>query len=265
MSNVNKDLFQELKQRNPDIEKITYLINNPSFDINYEDRQGKTLLMLASEYGLVEVVKMLLTMGANPNDRNSVGRTPIMFASVEGHKEVVELLLSSGANPNDKDKYGNSPILWASGNGHKEVVELLLSNGANPNDKDDLKNTPIMLASKKNYLDIVLILLIKGANIPENIDELLKNPSEEIKLFFINLNVNNMFNVLIEKGMSKEQAAMTAIKHFDVNGISDKAIEMEMSRAKKQIKKGGKKRNTKNKKNKRKSSKNKRKSSKKRK
>jgi ankyrin repeat protein len=162
MSNVNKELFQKLK-RNFDIQKITELINNPSLDINYEDK-GQTLLMFASKEGRTDVVELLLSKGANVNDRNSDGRTPIMFASIEGRTDVVKLLLDRSANPNDKDNYGNSPILWASGNGHTEVVKLLLSKGADPNNEDDLKNTPIMLASKKGYLNIVFLLLLNGAN-----------------------------------------------------------------------------------------------------
>ncbi len=51
--------------------------------------------------------------------------------------DVVKLLLSKGANPNDKDNHGRSPIIWASFGGHVSVVELLLSKGANPIDKDN--------------------------------------------------------------------------------------------------------------------------------
>ena len=38
---------------------------------------------------------------------------------------VVELLISEGANPNDKDRNGNSPIILASRGGHLDIVDIV--------------------------------------------------------------------------------------------------------------------------------------------
>ena len=46
---------------------------------------------------------------------------------------VVELLLSKGANINDKANDGWNSIIWASREGRVNDVELLLSKGANIN------------------------------------------------------------------------------------------------------------------------------------
>ncbi len=56
------------------------------------------------------------------HSRDDYGDSPIMHASIGGHVRVVELLLSKGANPNDKNQYGESPIMWASRQGHASVV-----------------------------------------------------------------------------------------------------------------------------------------------
>ena len=212
--------------------------------INQKDNMHYTSIMWASANGHADVVELLLSRG---DDTDSL----LKLASEYGHANVVEVLLNNGINPNDPQN--SDSILWASAKGYTDVVKLLLSSGADINFKDKNGLTPLILAAQHNKLDTVELLIDKGASIPENIDKLLKNPSEEMKLFFINLNVNNMFYVLTKKGISKEQAAITAIEHFDVNGISDKAIEMR--EVKQQIKKGGKKRNNKTKKNKKKSSK----------
>ena len=139
MSNVNKYLFQELKKGIPTYEKIRDLINNPSFDPNDTDTYGNNLLMLVSEYGLVDVVEVLLKNGANPNNKNSDGRSPIMFASIRrGHSDVVEVLLEYGANPNDKDNYGNTALIYAFKDNDLYTIKVLLDYGAEIGNKEKL-------------------------------------------------------------------------------------------------------------------------------
>ena len=59
---------------------------------------------------------------------------------------VVELLLSKGANINDKDDDGWSSIIWASNQGHVHVVKLLLSKGANLHEITNHGSTAISLS-----------------------------------------------------------------------------------------------------------------------
>lgn len=59
-----------------------------------------TPLLLAAQYGHVDVVKELLKFGASSsiNTPKSRGKTPLYLAVDGGHKEVVEELLKNGAN-----------------------------------------------------------------------------------------------------------------------------------------------------------------------
>ena len=91
-----------------------------------------------------------------------LGRSAIIIASIAGHADLVDLLLSKGANINDKDKYGASSIMWASREGHVNVAELLLSKGANINDKDGDDSSSIIWASREGHVDLVELLLSKG-------------------------------------------------------------------------------------------------------
>jgi ankyrin repeat protein len=50
------------------------------------------------------------------------GWSSIIAASIYGHVNVVGLLLSKGANINDKDYYGNSAIIAASKCGYVNVT-----------------------------------------------------------------------------------------------------------------------------------------------
>ena len=66
-------------------------------DINAKDEAGSTALMVASEYGRTEIVKLLIAAGADVNIKNELGWTALMWASRWGRKETVKLLIDAGA------------------------------------------------------------------------------------------------------------------------------------------------------------------------
>jgi ankyrin repeat protein len=61
-------------------------------------------LYIASEKGECDVVKCLLSSGADINWCDQRGQSPLSIASMFGHCDVVKCLLSSGANINLRDK-----------------------------------------------------------------------------------------------------------------------------------------------------------------
>jgi len=52
----------------------------------------------------LEVAKMLLDLGLNPNSQNRDLRTPLMGAAHKGHNELIELLVARGAMLDSRDK-----------------------------------------------------------------------------------------------------------------------------------------------------------------
>jgi ankyrin repeat protein len=112
----------------------------------------------------IETVKFLLEKVANIEFKNS-GTTALITAMLEGHTEIVKFLLEKGANIEAKDKYGNTALIRAICGGHIEIVKLLLEKGANIKIKDDYGNTPLKLALGKRRIEIVKLLLDRGADI----------------------------------------------------------------------------------------------------
>jgi ankyrin repeat protein len=69
---------------------------------------------------------LLLDRGADPNTRGTLeGFTALMTAAAEGQLDVVRLLLSRGADPSVKDEDGDTAMSFALEKGHPEVAELL--------------------------------------------------------------------------------------------------------------------------------------------
>ena len=70
-------------------------------DINYQNKDGRTLLMAAAMHGVIELVQIYIDYGADLNVQDNDGQTALMLASLNDELEVVQLLLDNGANKND--------------------------------------------------------------------------------------------------------------------------------------------------------------------
>lgn len=88
-------------------------------------------LKAASQAARLDVCRMLLDAGADPNRLDAGGGLPLLRAAHSGRLEVCRMLLDAGADPNRADAGGGLPLLWAAYAGHRAVVELLLDRGAN--------------------------------------------------------------------------------------------------------------------------------------
>jgi ankyrin repeat protein len=73
----------------------------------------------------VEIVKMLLEAGADPNARQERGFVPLHDAAMNGNTALVELLLKHGARADAKTDDGKTARDMATERGHKELAEKL--------------------------------------------------------------------------------------------------------------------------------------------
>ncbi|XP_016090960.1 kinase D-interacting substrate of 220 kDa-like isoform X2 [Sinocyclocheilus grahami] len=82
-----------------------------------------------------------------------------MWAAYKGRVEVARLLLEKGANPNITRQYSVYPIIWAAGRGHAEIVQLLLQHGAKVNCSDKKGDTALHIAIRGRSLKLAELLL----------------------------------------------------------------------------------------------------------
>ena len=59
------------------------------------------------------------------NIRNNDGWTALPLASYYGHLEIVQLLLCQGADMSIRTIFGRTALDWASMNGHLEIADCL--------------------------------------------------------------------------------------------------------------------------------------------
>jgi len=87
-------------------------------------------LALAAQYGHVEIVRLLLDAGEDPNRYNPVGghshTTPLHQAAGAGYEELVHLLVERGAKLDQKDiLWHATPAAWAQYAGNTEIAQYL--------------------------------------------------------------------------------------------------------------------------------------------
>jgi ankyrin repeat protein len=132
--------------------------------VNVTDNDGNTPLHFAAK-GRLEVVKLLLVHGADPNIKTKQQKTPLIIATQACSVEIVRLLLDHGANPAATDEQGWAALhhaIFIEGQG--EIMELLLETGIDVDSLGRLGRTPLHCAAVRGREDIVLLLLEKGAN-----------------------------------------------------------------------------------------------------
>ena len=82
----------------------------------------------AAESGYLEIVKLLLSKGADPNARALFNITPLMLAARFGHIEVVRTLIAGGAEVNAQDRDGGTVLDNA--DEHPDIQRVLREAGA---------------------------------------------------------------------------------------------------------------------------------------
>ena len=132
-------------------------------DPNAVGSSGNSAFFESVVDGDLGTVALFIERGARLNDQNAGGRTPLLVASEKGHLEVVRLLLSKeGIDINKPAKNGLTPLIFASWKGHLEIVRVLLSKeGIDVNKPKNEGITSLIIASFQGHLEVVRLLLSK--------------------------------------------------------------------------------------------------------
>ncbi|CAB3359835.1 Hypothetical predicted protein [Cloeon dipterum] len=151
------------------------VLNSPLID-------GGTLLLYATKLDQGDVVRTLLSAGADPGIQNSAGENALDTAGTIHMKQIYvdELLRATGTsdvgrvcqliaaglsvNSYDSEESRNTPLHWAASYGNRDIVSCLIHRGANVNAMNSCGATPLHDAVSQNNVEIAEELLQGGAN-----------------------------------------------------------------------------------------------------
>lgn len=80
------------------------------YDVNCFDDKQRTCLHIACSRGHLDIVRLLLKYGANPNIRDCVSNLPIHLAIISSHVPIVTLLLEAGTDIHSLDMNGKTVL-----------------------------------------------------------------------------------------------------------------------------------------------------------
>merc|ERR1712034_91478 len=171
--------------------------------VNSKTQNGESALSIAAKHGFYNIVKFLISKGANKEHFTNEHHTPLSLAVTQNHFKVVEVLFKEWMSPNSHEKpylhlspifnvksreiaqllvdndavtgglYNNkhqSPLTVACQNGFLDVVEFFLDDGLDINHLDSDNKTPLFYALENKHHDVVNLLNSKGAQNVFNVE-----------------------------------------------------------------------------------------------
>lgn len=206
-----------LKEQN---DVVKYLIEKGA-KVNVRNRYGVSPLLLCSEAGNEELVKMLVNAGADINMSPSgelaiehilAGQTPLYGAAKKGHLNICKFLIDHGSNIDAETMTGATPLYTAVEENHFSIVKLLIDSGANVNkcpqgvwakEINIANQSCLLLACMKNNSEIAEYLINNGADV-----NLFNDRGSSPLLAVCQYNNINLLELLLAKGANIEQEAL---------------------------------------------------------
>ncbi len=148
--------------------EVVKLIVDMGADVNVLDGENSSALNGAAQENHVNIVKYLLSKGADPNAHGEGGYVPTILAADDGNIEMLRILVQAGADINIPSPEGGSPLYFAVYKNHPECVKFLLESGADPNIVTNIGSTALstaILFTKPPNMNTITMLLNAGADV----------------------------------------------------------------------------------------------------
>lgn len=167
--NLKEDFWQACAKGN-EAQVKRFLANNESSELFQSHAETlNTLLHDACSKGDIDVVEILINSSKfNLDQQNGEGETPLMLCVKYEpfHENIAILLVKHGADPTIKDNSGSTPIHLASLNGLARFIASLpqYKKKSYVDVLDKHKNTPLHLAVRKKRTEVIQELEKQGAS-----------------------------------------------------------------------------------------------------
>ncbi|XP_073179591.1 ankyrin repeat domain-containing protein 35 [Lepidochelys kempii] len=158
----DQKLFEAVEKG--DVGRVSVLASRKTARPTKLNALGQSAFHLAASKGLTECLTILLSHGAEVNEKNDDGSTALHLATIACQPQCVKVLLQHGANEDCVDGENRTPLHWAASSGCASSVLLLCDQEAFLDVTDNNGRTPLMIAAMGNHPAICCQLLQRGAS-----------------------------------------------------------------------------------------------------
>lgn len=139
---------------------IVKMIIENGADVQASNETGRTPLLKAAWWGGVEYVTPLLDAGADINHASNFGGTALYEATSTSRDNVdmIRLLISKGANVKAATKKGETPLMNAARWGNLEHAKVLIEAGADKDRKSNSGQTALDFARQRKQSEVIAYL-----------------------------------------------------------------------------------------------------------
>jgi ankyrin repeat protein len=133
------------------------------------DEKGRTALLLAATNDRLDVARLLVVLGADPDAQDDQQDSAWLVTGVTGSVAMLEALLPAHPDLTLRNRFGGVSVIPASERGHVDYVRRVVSTGIDVNHINDLGWTAMLEAivygdGSEPYQQIIDILLDAGAD-----------------------------------------------------------------------------------------------------
>lgn len=141
------------------VEVVIALLDHLKLDIHLRSKTNQTCVMIASNFGFNEMLKVLLDRGARLDEQDDTRFTALLYCIKQGHISTFLYLLSRGANYNLTDVNGCSVVHWAAYKNNVFLLRLFRRMGLEMNQCDLAGLTPLQRAISSDAVHAVKYLV----------------------------------------------------------------------------------------------------------
>jgi ankyrin repeat protein len=150
-----QDIFECCRTGNT--KKLERLLKKQPELVGQTNENGFPPLIIATYRNQEKCVRILLQLGADPNQSSQEG-TALIGACYKNNQNIALLLLQQGASPNVVGMSGMSPLIFAAQNRNKTLVDSLMIKGADKEHRDAMDRTAYDYAVALEFTELAQIL-----------------------------------------------------------------------------------------------------------
>lgn len=138
-------------------------------NLERRDAQGRTPLLQSVLLDRVDIIRLLVSLGADPNAVDDRLDTPWLATGVTGSVAALEALLPGKPDLTIRNRFGGVSVVPAAERGHVDYVRRVVQTGIDVNHVNNLGWTALLEAvilgdGSQRYQEVVRILLDAGAD-----------------------------------------------------------------------------------------------------